>query len=256
MGENQLEIGQEKSKKEKEVKLQSEDSVMAGNPTPEMIIHMAIKNGVGVEQLEKLMDLQERWNKQQAEKAFNEAMNFFQDKKPKLIKSKTVDFNTKTGGKTTYNYIPLPKIQEVVDPVLSKFGLSYKWRQTVQENGNIRITCVLSHVDGHNEESWLESDRDTSGSKNNLQSLGSTVTYLKRYTLENALGLSSDEDDDGAGSEYTKEEVRDIMYEKLVDLFAEKEDDLEENEAKRINQIIQKKEYTSYKKAIEFLKKK
>ena len=162
--------------------------------TPNDLIGQAVAAGASVEQLEKLMSLQERWEMNQSRKAFYKAMNEFQGNKPEMIKGKKVDFGQ---GKTKYNYNPLPKIQKAIDPVLSQYGLSYKWKQESAE-GKIKITCVVSHVDGYSEETWLEGGHDTSGSKNSLQAIGSTVTYLKRYTLENALGLSSDEDDDAA----------------------------------------------------------
>ena len=37
---------------------------------------------------------------------------------------------------------------------------------------------------------------DQSGSKNGFQAIGSAVTYLQRYTLKAALGLSAEVDDD------------------------------------------------------------
>lgn len=173
--------------------------------TPDVLLQIAVEKGVDIDQLEKLMSLQERWNEQEAKKRFNEAVNQFQANKPDLIKGKKVDFKTQT-GRVSYNYNPLPKIQKAVDPVLSNYGLSYKWEQST-EGGKIRITCIISHVEGHCEKTWLESDLDTSGKKNTIQSLGSTVTYLKRYTLENALGLSSDEDDDGETGGISQEEM-------------------------------------------------
>lgn len=230
----------------------NENPMQLGQANPSHLLELAISKGADIDQLEKLMALQERWTKQQAEKAFNFAKNEFQANKPSLFKSKEVEFN----GKKQYSYIPLGKIQKAIDPVLSKHGLSYGWRQTVENDGKIRITCVLSHVDGHSEETWLESGKDGSGSKNDIQSLGSTVSYLKRYTLTNICGLSSDDDDDGESSEYTKEEVREMMRDKIVDLLADKEDKLSEDEVKRIDAIVAKSEHTSYKKVVTFLESK
>ena len=44
----------------------------------------------------------------------------------------------------------------------------------------------------------MSASADTSGSKNSIQAIGSTVSYLERYTLYAILGLASaDQDDDG-----------------------------------------------------------
>ena len=46
----------------------------------------------------------------------------------------------------------------------------------------------------------MSASPDTSGSKNAVQSIGSTVTYLQRYTLYSILGLASAEQDDDGGA--------------------------------------------------------
>jgi hypothetical protein len=161
--------------------------------TPVKLIELAINKGAEVEQLEKLMDLQERWNKQQAEKAFKTAFVDFQAEKPRLVKDREVKFN----GKLQYAFIPLQSIQEKIDPVLSRHGLSYRWEQK-EDDGNISITCIVQHVDGHEERTTIKAPKDGSGSKNTVQSIGSTVSYLKRYTLEAAFGLSADVDTDAS----------------------------------------------------------
>lgn len=154
---------------------------------PANLIQLAIEKGSGVDALEKLMEMQAKWEAKEASKAFKLAMVDFQAKKPKLVK-------TEKAHNSKYN--PLPKIQESIDPVLSECGLTYRWEQE-EVDGRIRITCIISHILGHSERTFLTAPADTSGSKNAIQSIGSTVSYLKRYTLEGALGLSSDKDDDG-----------------------------------------------------------
>jgi hypothetical protein len=58
------------------------------------------------------------------------------------------------------------------------------------------VTCVISHGDGYFEENSLAAAQDDSGNKNSIQAVGSTVTYLERYTLKAALGLAVATDDD------------------------------------------------------------
>ncbi len=184
---------------------------------PGQLLEIAIKKDLDINKLERLMDLQERWEKRQAKKAFHQAMNEFQAKKPKLTKTKKADFGK---GKASYFFNPLDKLQEAVDPVLSKYGLSYRWERKESPN-LIRITCVVSHVDGHSEETWMESGPDASGNKGPLHAIGSARSYLKRYTLEDAFGLSSGDDDDGKASSNGKAlpTPNEKQWPKIIDKF-------------------------------------
>ena len=159
--------------------------------TPDQMIMKGIESGLDIDKLEKLMSLQERWEAKNAERAFFDAMNSFQARKPPIVKNKKVAYK-----EVKYNYATLASIQKAIDPILGGFGLSYTWEQEGID-GKIKITCIVSHVDGHSRRTFLEAPADNSGSKNSIQSIGSTISYLKRYTLTNAFGLSSDDDDDG-----------------------------------------------------------
>lgn len=218
--------------------------------TPNKLLELAINANADIDKLERLMALQERWEAKNAERSFNIAMAEFQKRKPNLVKTKDVEYN----NKKAYSFLPLDKIQEKIDPILSDCGLTYSWKQCKKE-GNIVITCVVKHIDGHFEETELDSGSDGSGGKNTIQAIGSAVSYLKRYTLKNAFGLSEG-DDDGKESDWTKEELRQMQKDRLVDLYADAEDQLSETEKARVEQIINKEEYTSYKKAIKVLEDK
>lgn len=159
--------------------------------TPMDMLNRAIESGAAIETLTKLMELQERWEKSQARKAFDEALAAAKAEIPVIRKNKEVGFKA-----TSYRHEDLGEIARTVDPVLAKHGLSYRFRPE-QQNGTVKLTCILSHRDGHSEESSLSAGHDTTGSKNAIQAVGSTVTYLQRYTLKMALGLAAAHDDDG-----------------------------------------------------------
>ncbi len=173
--------------------------LMNQSPTPAALISQAVERNIDLEKLEKLMEMQVVWEKREAAKAFNMAMSKFQQTRPKLVKDSKVEFRLKDGGTTKFSFKTLASIQAVVDPIIGKNGLSYRWEQN-QENDKIKVTCVVSHVNGHEERTSLSAGADVSGKKNNIQAIGSTVSYLKKYTLEGIFGLSSDIDDDGKGS--------------------------------------------------------
>jgi uncharacterized membrane protein len=171
----------------------------SGEITPMALISRAIDQEAGIEKIQQLMDLQERWEANQARKAFDAAISQARAEIKPIVKKARVGYDSKKGGgPVQYTHETLDAIAEEVDPVLSRHGLSYRFRSR-QENGMLTVTCIVAHRDGHYEETALSGPPDSSGSKNAYQSVGSAATYLQRYTLKLALGLSAAKDDD-AGS--------------------------------------------------------
>lgn len=163
---------------------------------PVSLLERAIQSNASIEMLERLMALQERNDANQARKAFDAAMSAAKGEIPPIAKNRTVDF-TSAKGRTNYRHEDLAEIARTVDPILKKHGLSYRFRTTSQPNEPVCVTCIVSHRDGHSEENTLMAGRDDSGNKNSIQQVGSTITYLQRYTLKAALGLAASDDDDG-----------------------------------------------------------
>lgn len=165
--------------------------------TPTSILQEAVRGGANIETLTKLLELQERYEANQARKEFDVAFAEFKAEAPKLERSKEVSFGTGNNAKTAYKYTPLDLIANALGPILSKHGLSYNWKQQSDKDG-ITVTCVLRHTQGHSIENQLSASPDPSGSKNAIQAIGSAVSYLRRYTLLGVLGMAtSDEDSDG-----------------------------------------------------------
>lgn len=169
--------------------------------TPMAMLSMAINKGTDLAQLEKLMELQERWEKNEAKKAFDRAVSAFKANPPVLHKNKTVNYQNKDLSMTSYDHATLDHLCEAICPELSKHGLSHRWDTMQGEGGAITVTCVLTHEMGHSQGVPLKSLPDQSGGKNAIQSIGSTVTYLQRYTLLAVTGLAVGvQDDDGAAA--------------------------------------------------------
>ena len=167
--------------------------------TPMDMLDRAVATGAPIETLEKLLSLQERWEANQARKAFDDAMAAAKAEIPVIFKSRVVDF-TSAKGRTHYRYEDLAEIAKTVNPILGKHGLSYRFRTSSAVNEPVSVTCVVSHRLGYFEENTLTGPRDDSGNKNSLQQVGSTLTYLQRMTLKAALGLAASDDDDGKNS--------------------------------------------------------
>lgn len=158
-------------------------------PHPLAVIQLAVQQGASPETLEKLMALQERYEANEARKAFEAAFQAFKAEAPPIYKESSVNYETRGGGKTGYKFADLAHICEQIKPVLAKHGLSHRWDTTQTERGAV-VTCYLTHVQGHSITASLEGPLDQSGGKNPIQALGSTVSYLQRYTLLTVTGLA------------------------------------------------------------------
>lgn len=165
-----------------------------GDPIISMIERAARDPSVDMDKFDRLMAMKERVDKQNALRAFNEAVALAKGEFGPIAKNRSVDF-TSQKGRTNYRHEDFAGVASVVDPVLSRHGLSYRFR-SAQAGQKITVTCILSHRMGHSEECTLESGEDHSGNKNSTQAIGSAATYLQRYTLKLALGLASSHDDD------------------------------------------------------------
>lgn len=168
------------------VKMQPEPQAQA-SIAPPAILERAMASG-NLELVAQAMTLNERWEKNLARKEFDRAVAAVKAKIPPIVKNRT--------GHNNKKYADLAAIAKEIDPIIAEHGLAYRFR-TQQDERGISVTCILSHSEGHFEENTLRGPADTSGNKNAIQSIGSTLTYLQRYSLVQSLGLAAAEDDDG-----------------------------------------------------------
>lgn len=168
-------------------------SVEPPSATPGDLLRIAIEKGASMDQLEKLMDLQERYQANQARKAYVLAMTEFKQNPPEIFKRTNVSFGT-----TNYNFANLGDVCKDIVSALAVHGFSHSWQMAQLDSGKIEVTCIITHAMGHSEATRLNSAADQSGGKNSIQAIASAVTYLQRYTLLGAVGLATKEmDDDG-----------------------------------------------------------
>jgi hypothetical protein len=168
--------------------------VMASSPA--QAVALAMERG-DLEQVAKFMDLQERWEANEARKAYNIAVANFKAEAVTIIRARETTDGPLKGRK----YAELYSIVNAVTPALSKHGLSTSWKLSKDEKDWIEVTCTLRHVAGHSESVSMGGAPDTGPGRNAIQSRASTVTYLEKYTIKAILGVSDQGDDnDGAGS--------------------------------------------------------
>lgn len=171
--------------------------VTTPDTSPSGLLAAAVQNGADPAALATLFDLKLRYEEDEARKAYNMALMNFKQNPPKITKNKHVYYPTSKGSPVDFHHATLDHIVATVAPALAEHGLTFTWSTGSDESGKVRVTCVLRHSDGHCEETTLTAGSDNSGGKNSIQAVGSTTTYLQRYTLLASLGLSSVDDDDG-----------------------------------------------------------
>ena len=164
--------------------------------TPMQMLQIAVEQNADLDKLQKLMDLQERWEATEARKAYVTAMTAFKKDPPEIVKDTHVKYDNKGGGVTEYDHESLNVISIVIGKALAEHGLHHSWETAQESGGLITVTCILGHELGYSKRVSLSAMPDLSGGKNPVQGVGSTVSYLERYTLKAVVGLAASGQDD------------------------------------------------------------
>jgi hypothetical protein len=99
---------------------------------------------------------------------------------------------TSAKGSYSYGYLSLPALLDVVRPVFAAHGLSIVQAPSLRGDGNLVVTTRILHASGQ----WVEDDLACAVGDARPQSVGTAITYLRRYALASFAGIAADEDDD------------------------------------------------------------
>lgn len=128
-----------------------------------------------------------------------------------------------------YTYADLPKILEVINPLLKKHGLGF----TQLINGTQIATCLFHIESAESIESKIDIPQGVVlKGMNEFQVLGSAITYLRRYALSSMLGLVTDKDTDASGEQVKQEPkkptIDNARFQKAIDAISKGEYTVEE----------------------------
>lgn len=171
------------------------------------IIQQSVEKGSDIVTIEKFIHLQREEEDRQSKRAFNKAMSNLQGSIPEISKTGVADY----GNGTKYSFDTLNDIGNAIRPKLQATGLSYSFAMNQSELG-ITVRCTVSHESGHSESNQMTAPPDKSGSKNAIQQVASTNTYLQRYTLKAAFGISSADDDGAASTKLAADKIDSSMF--------------------------------------------
>lgn len=172
----------------------SEPSQQLMTPTPMALLQIAMSQGADLDRLERLMEMQERWEANEARRAYLTAFAAFKAEAITIVKNIAVTDGPLKGKR----YADLFAVVDAITPPLSKHGLSLSWKVTKDEKDWLEVTAILRHQLGHTESVSMGGPPDNGGAKNAIQARASAKSYLERYTAMAITGMAaSGEDSDG-----------------------------------------------------------
>ncbi len=168
-----------------------EAEMLPADPMVSMIERVAMDPQADLSKLERMLEMKEKLDAQNAKATFDAAFSKASAEFP------DIPLNGENKHQKT-KYALLKDILSGVRPVLSKHGLALSFSTSVDPDF-VTVTAELSHEGGHSKRNSIPLPRDTGAGRNAVQAVGSSQTYGQRYTAQAILGLSlgDDTEDDG-----------------------------------------------------------
>ena len=158
-------------------------------------IALALENpAIDATKLKALLDMQREVVADQARVSFNAALHQAQAEMPRVKKNGTVEL----GGGKGYAFATWSDMDTALRPILDRHGFTLSFNMASKDGGGAVVTGILTHVAGHSKEVSLPLALDSGPGRNNLQAMGSTLSYGKRYCAEMLFNIVREgADDDG-----------------------------------------------------------
>ncbi len=184
------------------------------------IITLARDPATDVAKFDALLRIQRELLADQARQEAIQAFARLSAAMPRVKKSGVIDLGEEKGTGKKRGTIPFAKwedIDKVIRPLLAAEGFTLSFNSTArpEAGGGLVVTGELMHRNGHVRSASIPLPLDTGPGRNNLQAMGSTLSYGKRYCAEMLLNIVREsEDDDGVkgGTAYvTPEQCEDLQ---------------------------------------------
>lgn len=220
------------------------------------ILRAAQEPGTDVAKMEALVGLYERMQDRSAKQAFNASMVACQAEMPRVTKDKRIIHEAKP-GKTgmSVRYATYERIDECVRPIYQQHGFSVQFSTATPDAGKYLTTATVRHLGGHSETYTMPLQLDQTGGKSDIQGMGSTMAYARRYLLTmifNIVTEGDDNDGNGAPALITVQQADNLRTrldattsnkEKFCQTFGiQKLEDLPANRLNEASELIKRKE--------------
>lgn len=167
--------------------------------TPWGLVEMAVRNGSGIEVIERLKALYDQERDKREEAAFNAAMNRVQAALVRIVHDSE---NPQTHSK----YASYSAIDKALRPAYTNEGFSLSFNTEESKfPEHVLVVCYVSHPAGHTRRYQVDMPADGKGAKGGdvmtkTHATGSAMTYGKRYLVNFIFNLAIGGDDDGNGA--------------------------------------------------------
>ncbi|MBB4077261.1 hypothetical protein GGR08_001589 [Bartonella fuyuanensis] len=214
----------------------------------ERILTRALENDVDMDRLERLIALREKEIERQNYQCFVSDLSAMQ------MEYQNIQKNAKNAH-TNSQYTTLDQHIDAVKETLSKYHFALFSRIKEQDHDTMIIEMTLTHPSGNKISTEGKFPYDVKGCKSTIQSVGSTITYARRYLLSMLLNVASKEDDTDGNilikSAFPQQitEIRNLMSqtqteEEKILAYAnvEKFDDMSDRQAQTVLHLLKNKQ--------------
>ncbi len=168
-----------------------------------VISRAASDPNVDIDKLERLLAAQERVQANQAKMQYIAAKLAMRSELPEITMKGHIIIKKEGRIIQDTPFARFEDIHEAVTPILTAHGFDLAFRNSMAPDGKVRVATVLTHIQGHSEETYFDLPHDSSGSKNAVQAIGSSTSYAKRYGVLSILNIRVCGEDDDADKAVT-----------------------------------------------------
>jgi hypothetical protein len=155
------------------------------------LVRLAIENKADPSVIERLVDLMNKQEDRRAKQEFDLHFAAMQAELPIITKRK----EAKNQSEVMYVYAPLEVLQRACNPIISRHGFSYSWREEAIE-GKSKRTILAIRGYGHVQENYFDAPEISGTSRMNpIQVAGAMSSYGRRYTFIAGFGLTVEGED-------------------------------------------------------------
>lgn len=185
--------------------IQQDTSIMA------VISRAAADPSCDIDKMERLLQMHERMQAKEAEQAFNAAMAQMQCEIPTVGEG---GLNTHTGN----SYATLDDINYTLKPIMQRHGFAITFKVD-HVGAGVKVTGILMHAAGHREDTTMFLPMDIGKGRNDVQAVGSSVTYARRYVMCALLNITTGETRDDDGQSADGSETDDMRAQVVADII-------------------------------------
>lgn len=179
-----------------------------------LIVRAASDPNVSIDKMERLFAMQKEMIAEQKRDAYQAAMALAQAEIGPVARDR-MNSHTKAA------YATLEAVDAAIRPLYTKQGFSLEFDVEHHDDGKLTVICHVQHAAGHRERRSLKSSLDTAGikgerNKTDIQGLGSSISYLRRYLTCMVFNVAiANEDKDGNRQRDNGATISAAQYEQL-----------------------------------------